>query len=117
MSTTIADIAHFLETIAPLNLQEKYDNSGLLVGDKKTVVTGVIVCLDCTEEVIEEAIRKDCNLVISHHPPIFYGLKKLTGENLTERLVQKAIKNDIALYAIHTNLDNVLSNGVNQKIA
>jgi|SRR5688572_15110380 len=117
MNVTIGEVAQYLESIAPLSLQEKYDNSGLLIGDATEIVAGAIVCLDCTEDVIDEAIRKNFNLVISHHPPIFYGLKKLTGANLTERLVKKAIRHDIALYAIHTNLDNVLSNGVNEKIA
>ena len=117
MSTTVADITRFLESIAPLHLQESYDNSGLLVGRNDTVVSGVIICLDCTEEVIDEAIRLECNLVISHHPAIFSGLKKLTDSNYTERIISKAVREDIALYSIHTNLDNVLANGVNEKIA
>ncbi|HUR30436.1 MAG TPA: Nif3-like dinuclear metal center hexameric protein [Saprospiraceae bacterium] len=117
MSSTVGDVTRFLETIAPLQLQESYDNSGLLIGNVDTVVSGIVICLECTEDVIDEAIRLDCNMVISHHPAIFYGLKKLTGTNYTERIVRKAIKEDIVLYSIHTNLDNVLSNGVNERIA
>ena len=76
MSTTVKDVTDFLESIAPLQLQEPYDNSGLLIGSGEETVTGVVVCLDCTEEVIDEAIRLDCNLIVSHHPAIFYGIKK-----------------------------------------
>ena len=117
MTTTVAEITRFLESIAPLHLQEKYDNSGLQVGEMDEAVTGVVICLDCTEEVIDEAVRMGCNLVISHHPAIFYGIKRLTGSNPTERIIRKAIKEDIVLYSIHTNLDNVLSKGVNERIA
>jgi dinuclear metal center YbgI/SA1388 family protein len=112
---TIKEITTYLETLAPLAYQESYDNSGLLVGDDTQEVSGALICLDSTEEVIEEAIRKDCNLVIAHHPIIFSGLKKITGRTYIERTVIKAIKNDIAIYAIHTNLDNV-EKGVNAKI-
>lgn len=115
--TRISEVADFLESVAPLHLQESYDNSGLLIGSPIAEVKGVLVSLDVTEEIIEEAIRKECNLVVSHHPAIFYGMKKITGQNLTERIVTAAIKNDVAIYAIHTNLDNVLSNGVNERIA
>lgn len=117
MSTTVKDVTDFLESIAPLQLQESYDNSGLLIGSGKETVTGVVVCLDCTEEVIDEAIRLECNMIVSHHPAIFYGVKKMNDANPTERIIRKAIKEDIALYAIHTNLDNVLANGVNERIA
>ena len=117
MRTLVADICRFLETVAPLGLQESYDNSGLLIGSSDEIVNGVLISLDVTEEVIDEAIRMDCNLLISHHPAIFYGVKKITGANLTERIIRKAIKSDIAIYAIHTNLDNVLANGVNERIA
>jgi len=111
----IKEVSAYLESIAPKALQESYDNSGLLVGNKDRTITGVLISLDCTEEVVSEAKRKKCNLIISHHPIIFKGLKSLTGKNYVERAVIKAIKNDIAIYAIHTNLDNV-SNGVNEKI-
>ena len=113
----IKDITNELETVAPSAFQEDYDNSGLLTGDFNTEVSKALVCLDCTEEIIDEAIAKKCNLVIAHHPIIFRGLKRLNGNNYVERTIIKAIKNDVAIYAIHTNLDNVLQNGVNSKIA
>ncbi|HEY6161971.1 MAG TPA: Nif3-like dinuclear metal center hexameric protein [Bacteroidia bacterium] len=111
----IKDITSYLESIAPLSLQESYDNAGLIVGDPFAKVTGALICLDSTEEVIAEAIKNKCNLVIAHHPIIFGGLKKLNGKNYVERTVMMAIKNDIAIYAAHTNLDNV-SQGVNAMI-
>jgi dinuclear metal center YbgI/SA1388 family protein len=113
----IKDLTQFLEQIAPPQYQESYDNAGLIVGDSNAEVTGVLVCLDAIETVIDEAISEDCNVVIAHHPIIFKGLKRFTGKNYVERTVIKAIKNDIAIYAIHTNLDNVFHNGVNRKIA
>ena len=112
----IKEITDYLEEIAPLHYQENYDNSGLLVGNEKTEINKMLITLDCTEEVINEAISEKCNLIISHHPIIFSGLKKLNGSNYIERVVIKAIKNDIAIYAIHTNLDNVY-NGVSAGIA
>jgi len=112
----VKDIAAYLETLAPLPLQESYDNSGLLVGNRGAEVEKVLVCLDMTEAVVEEAAQKNCQLIISHHPIIFGGLKSLTGKNYVERTVIKAIQHNVALYAIHTNLDNV-QEGVNQKIA
>lgn len=112
----IKEITRFLEEIAPLNYQERYDNSGLIVGDEDTKVTSVLICLDSVEEVIEEAIENGCNLVIAHHPIIFSRLKKLNGKNHIERTIIKAIKNNIAIYAIHTNLDNI-KGGVSSKIA
>jgi dinuclear metal center YbgI/SA1388 family protein len=112
----IKEISRFLEGIAPLALQESYDNAGLLTGDPEKECTGVLVTLDVTEAVILEAIKKNCNLVVAHHPLIFKGLKKLTGKNYVERTVIASIKNDIAIYAIHTNLDNLVS-GVNKKLA
>jgi len=112
----VKSICELIEEVAPLALQESYDNAGLLVGNSQMEVTSVLVCIDITEEVIEEAIRKNCNLIISHHPLIFSGLKKLVGQNEVQRCVAAAIKNDIAIYAAHTNLDNVLQ-GVNGKIA
>jgi dinuclear metal center YbgI/SA1388 family protein len=112
----IKEITQFLESIAPLTLQESYDNAGLIVGNKESECSGIITSLDVTEEVVKEAIRKECNLIVGHHPIIFKGLKKLNGKNYVERTVIEAIKNDIAIYAIHTNLDNILT-GVNHKIA
>ena len=113
----IVEVCNYLEQIAPLSLQESYDNSGLLVGDKNWDVKGVLTTLDCTEEVLEEAIKKGCNLIVAHHPIIFSGLKKITGKNYVERTLIKAIKHDIAIYAAHTHFDNVLNNGVNQFLA
>ncbi len=113
----VFEITDYLEKIAPIHLQEGYDKAGLIVGDPKMEGKGAILCLDSIEEIIEEAIARDCNLIIAHHPIIFGGLKKLNGKNYVERTVQKAIKNDIAIYAIHTNLDNVYLNGVNGKFA
>jgi dinuclear metal center YbgI/SA1388 family protein len=112
----IQDITSFLENLAPGVLQEGYDNAGLLTGDAGWDCTGIITTLDATEAVIQEAILQRCNLVVAHHPIIFGGLKKITGKNYVEKTVIKAIKNDIAIYAIHTNLDNVMA-GVNGKIA
>ena len=112
----IAQITQFLETTAPSFLQENYDNTGLITGDADWNCTGIIISLDATEEVVQEAIEKKCNLIVAHHPIIFSGLKKITGRNYVEKTIITAIKNDIAIYAIHTNLDNMLS-GVNAKIA
>ena len=112
----IAELIACLESIAPLSLQENYDNAGLLTGNAGWECTGIITTLDATEEVVLEAIEKKCNLVIAHHPIIFGGLKKINGKNYVERTVITAIKNDIAIYAIHTNLDHVLA-GVNGMIA
>lgn len=112
----IKELIHEIEAFAPLSFQEDYDNSGLLTGDKEWEAKAALLCLDCTEEVVEEAIQKKCNLIIAHHPVIFSGLKKLSGQNHVERTLIKAIKNDIAIYACHTNLDNVKM-GVNHKIA
>ena len=113
--TKIKDIIQYLESIAPLQYQESYDNSGLICGSLNDTVNGVIITLDSTEEVVDEAIDKDCNLVIAHHPIIFKSIKSLTGKNYVERTIIKAIKNDIAIYAFHTNFDNVVD-GVNSKI-
>ena len=111
----LQEITNALEEIAPISYQESYDNSGLLIGDKKQEIKSALLCLDSTEAVIDEAIEKKCDLVIAHHPIIFSGLKRFNGNNEIERVVIKAIKNNIALYAMHTNLDNV-SAGVNAKI-
>ena len=113
---TVKSICELIEEVAPLALQESYDNAGLIVGDSQMEVTAALVCIDITEAVIDEAIQKKCNLIISHHPLIFSGLKRLVGKNEIQRCVQKAIKNDIAIYAAHTNLDNVLT-GVSGKMA
>lgn len=116
MELKVKDIAHFLEELAPLGSQESYDNSGLIVGNQDMKVTSVLLSLDCIEETVEEAIKVGANLIISHHPIVFGGLKQLNGKNYVERTVIKAIKNDIAIYAIHTNLDNY-KKGVNYEIA
>ena len=112
----IKEITSFLEEIAPLSFQENYDNCGLIVGDNTNVVNSVLITLDCTEDVVDEAIETGCNFIIAHHPIVFSGIKNLNGKNYVERVIIKAIKNDIAIYAIHTNLDNV-AHGVNTKIA
>ena len=108
----VSEITSYLESIAPTVLQEGYDNAGLITGSGSCECKGIMVCLDATEEVIAEAFSKNCNLVIAHHPIVFKGLKKITGNNYVERAIIAAIKNDIAIYAIHTNLDNVI-HGVN----
>lgn len=113
----IKDILTVLESVAPPHLQESYDNAGLIVGDPETPVTGVLFCLDSIEAVVEEAVRKGCNLVVAHHPIVFRGLKRLNGANYVERTVIQAIRKNVALYAIHTNLDNVHQQGVNGRIA
>lgn len=111
----IKELTRYLEEFAPLNLQEDYDNSGLIVGEAEAEITGVLISLDMTEAVVAEAVEKGCNLIVAHHPIVFRGLKRLNGNNYVERTVIAAIKNDVALYAIHTNLDNV-QGGVNYKI-
>lgn len=112
----IADITNHLESFAPLFLQEDYDNAGLLTGNYDGECSGVLCTLDVTEEVITEAVRENCNCIVAHHPIIFRGLKQLTGSSQVERVVIAAIKNDISIYAFHTNLDNIIS-GVNGMIA
>lgn len=111
----VADVIAVLEDLAPKSSQESYDNAGLLVGDKNQTITSVMICLDCTEDVVADAIKKGCNLIIAHHPVIFKGLKSLTGANYVERTILSCIKNTISLYAIHTNLDNY-DKGVNFEI-
>ncbi|MCR9173651.1 MAG: Nif3-like dinuclear metal center hexameric protein [bacterium] len=111
----IKEITRYLESLAPISSQESYDNSGLIVGNENTEVSNVLISLDCIESTVEEAIEKNCELIIAHHPIVFRGLKKLNGKNYIERTVIKAIKNDIAIYAIHTNLDNYRF-GVNHEI-
>ncbi len=112
----MARSSQYLENIAPLSLQESYDNAGLIVGNSDNECTGILTSLDVTEAIIEEALQKKCNLIVAHHPIIFRGLKKLNGKNYVERTVIAAIKNDVAIYAIHTNLDNIVE-GVNKKLA
>ena len=111
----IKDITDCIEELAPLHYAEDFDNVGLLVGNASNEVTGVLVTLDSLEETVDEAIAKECNLIVSFHPIIFGGLKKLNGTTYVERVVLKAIKNEIAIYAIHTALDNV-KNGVSGRI-
>jgi dinuclear metal center YbgI/SA1388 family protein len=112
----ISDLTSYIQNFAPLSLQEEYDNAGLLVGDPSWECTGILCTLDVTEEVVVEAVRKKCNCIVAHHPLIFRGLKKITGNTQVEKTVIAAIKNDVAIFAAHTNLDNVI-NGVNGKIA
>ncbi|MBI5372602.1 MAG: Nif3-like dinuclear metal center hexameric protein [Sphingobacteriales bacterium] len=112
----IASIVSFLESWAPPSLQESYDNAGLITGNAGWECTGIICSLDATEAVVKEAIARGCNLVVAHHPVIFGGLKKINGKNYVEQTIITAIKKDIAIYAIHTNLDNIFS-GVNGRIA
>jgi dinuclear metal center YbgI/SA1388 family protein len=102
----LSEITLFLNSRFPLSLQEDYDNCGLLIGNSELEITGIMVCLDVTADVLDEANAKNCNLVISHHPLIFTGLKSLTGQTDTEKLVMRAIRENIAVFALHTNLDN-----------
>jgi dinuclear metal center YbgI/SA1388 family protein len=115
--TKIADILAVLEAVAPPHLQESYDNAGLIVGDPQAEASGVLFCLDSTEAIVAEAVERGCNLVVAHHPIVFRGLKRLNGATYIERTVMQAIRQGIAIYAIHTNLDNVHQQGVNGKIA
>ena len=112
----IKDVINCIESFAPPALQENYDNSGVQCGNVYKEATSALLCLDITDAVIEEALQKKCNLIIAHHPLVFSPIKKLTGANYVEQLLIKAIKNDIVLYACHTNADNV-NLGVNNKIA
>ena len=102
----ISQITEIIENFAPLDLQEDFDNSGLQVGDSSQQLKGILLCLDITEEVLEEALKLDCNLIISHHPLLFKPLKKITGKTYIERCVTKACKNDLVIYSAHTNIDN-----------
>ncbi|MCG8182554.1 Nif3-like dinuclear metal center hexameric protein [Tenacibaculum piscium] len=111
----IKDVTNYIEELAPLSYAENFDNVGLLLGDYTTEITGVLVTLDTLEQTIEEAIVKNCNLIVSFHPIIFSGLKKINGNTYVERVVLKAIQNNIAIYATHTALDNV-NNGVSAKM-
>ena len=112
---SIKEIANSIEELAPLAYAESFDNVGLIVGNYDTEVTGVLVSLDTLETIVDEAIEKKCNLIVSFHPIVFSGLKKINGTTYVEKVIIKAIKNDIAIYAMHTALDNSF-NGVNAKI-
>lgn len=115
MVMKLSELTAYLESLAPLAYQEDYDNCGLIVGYPDMEITQALVSLDCTEGVVDEAIASGCQVIISHHPIVFKGLKKFNGKTYVERVVQKAIKNDIAIYAIHTNLDHIAT-GVNARI-
>jgi dinuclear metal center YbgI/SA1388 family protein len=108
----LKEISQVLENFAPLEFQEEYDNVGLIIGNPETEISGALITLDITGEVLDEAIQNNCNLVIAHHPLIFKGLKRLVGEDSAQRLAVKAIQNQVAIYAMHTNLDNSI-NGLN----
>ncbi|MCX6308658.1 MAG: Nif3-like dinuclear metal center hexameric protein [Bacteroidia bacterium] len=112
----VGAVCDVLEAFAPLSLQEPYDNAGLILGNREQEVTGVLIALDVTLEVIDEAISLGYNLIVTHHPFIFKGLKTINGKNLTENCLIKAIRNDIAMYAGHTNVDSVRG-GVNERMA
>ncbi|ADY53848.1 protein of unknown function DUF34 [Pseudopedobacter saltans DSM 12145] len=111
----IKDLTNYLEEIAPLSYQESYDNAGLIVGDPNKEISSALICLDCIESVVDEAIANGIDLIIAHHPIVFKGLKKINGKDYVERVIIKAIKHDISIYAIHTNLDHV-SVGVSKRI-
>lgn len=113
----LSALIQYLHEVAPPHFQEDYDNTGLITGHPNMEIKGVVVSLDCTEPVLDEAIALECNVVVAHHPIVFRGLKRFNGNNYVEKTVIKAIKNDIAIFAIHTNLDNVFVSGVNAKIA
>ena len=113
---TVLDLTRLLEAAAPLAYQESYDNAGLQCGDPQAEITGVLIALDCTPAVVAEAVRRGCNVVVAHHPVIFRPLKRLVGANEVERTIIAALKSDVAIYAAHTNLDNVRG-GVNDKLA
>jgi dinuclear metal center YbgI/SA1388 family protein len=112
----VKDIISVIESFAPPVYQESYDNCGLQVGDMHDEVTGVLITLDVTEAIVEEALQRGCNMIVAHHPLIFSGVKKITGRNYVERIIKTAIKHDVNIFAAHTNLDN-MRNGVNAVIA
>jgi len=112
----LSDLCSYLDAVVPLSLQEGYDNSGLQVGQPDKEISSALITLDVTESVIDEAIQKGCGIIVSHHPLIFGGVKNITGKGSTDRILVKAIKNDIAVYSSHTNLDMV-DNGVSRKMA
>ncbi len=112
----VKDIADVIEDFAPKRLQESYDNAGLQIGNPEMDVTAALLCLDVTEEVLDEAIERHCNMIVSHHPLLFKGLKEVTGRTATERIVIKAIRENVAIYSAHTNLDSAWE-GVSHEIA
>jgi dinuclear metal center YbgI/SA1388 family protein len=112
----LKDITGCIEAYAPLSLQEDYDNSGIIIGHPESEILGALVCIDVTEAVIEEAILRKCDVIVAHHPLIFKGIRKITGQNSTERIIELAIRNNISVYAAHTNLDNAAS-GVNAMLS
>lgn len=112
----VKDIASVIEEFAPKKLQEAYDNAGLQVGDPEMEVSAALLCLDITEEVLDEALERHCNLIVSHHPLLFKGLKEISGKTSTERIVIRAIKENVAIYSAHTNLDSAWE-GVSHEIA
>ena len=112
----VKEVVQALERFAPLPLQEEYDNAGLQMGLLEAEVSGALLCLDVTEDVLREAVQKNCNLVVSHHPLLFRPLRQLTEHTLTERLTRFGVKHDLSIYSAHTNLDNA-KNGVNFEIA
>lgn len=112
----VSDIAEAIEAFAPRSYQEDYDNAGLQVGDPEADVTGILVCLDVTEDVLAEAVRRDCNMIVSHHPLIFRGLKQLVGADQTQHIVIEALRRGIAIYSAHTNLDSACE-GVSYEMA
>lgn len=113
---TVRDISDVLEKFAPLPLQESYDNAGLQVGNPESEVHAVLLCLDVTSDVLEEAIRRKCDMIVSHHPLIFHGLKSLTGADETQRIAMRALSAGVAIYSAHTNLDSTW-NGVSHEMA
>ena len=116
MATKISEIITCIEQMAPLSYQESWDNSGVQVGNPEQEVKAVLLCVDITEATIDEAISRGANLIISHHPLIFRGVKRLTGRSYIERVIIKAIQHDVVLYSAHTNMDKCLG-GVNFRIA
>ena len=115
-SVKIQDVVVALERFAPLPLQEGFDNAGLQVGLTETEVSGALLCLDVTESVVEEAVSLGCNLIVSHHPLLFHPLRQIADKNDVQRMVRKAIRHDITILSMHTNMDNA-KGGVNFKIA
>lgn len=113
--TKVRDISNAIENFAPIRLQEDYDNAGLQVGDPDMDVSAVLLCLDVTEEILQEAIERSCNMIISHHPLIFRGLKNVTGKDPIQRIVIEALRNNVAIYSAHTNLDSARE-GVSHEI-